>query len=231
MSRRVIRAFAIATVATIALAACTNQRGVVPSSPSATAPTTARSPAPALKTCATSPPQYEWIFKGACQKFDLTSDGGRFSLGEYQNIAVKGFVGKTTALGSVKIALASAIDSSGDVETYKGKSFRRYKGRGITYFYAAAVNQSAQTIKPVVIRGKPVFQFTVTDANGFGDATICGDAVLHFNNGKPSWDPMPGTSKVNAQTVTLTQYGVPNGFELPPKTPIYFAVNCYKKSP
>jgi hypothetical protein len=92
--------------------------GVLPSSPSANANVSLH----ALKTCAGSPPQYEWIFKGACQKFGLTSIGGHFSLGEYQGITLTGLIGKNTARGMVKLALADAIDQNGDIETYKGKA-------------------------------------------------------------------------------------------------------------
>jgi hypothetical protein len=59
---------------------------------------TSKSPL-ALKTCATTPPQYEWIFTGACRKFHLTAKGGHFSLGAYQGITVKGLLGKNTAKG------------------------------------------------------------------------------------------------------------------------------------
>jgi hypothetical protein len=68
----------------------------------------------ALKTCATRPPQHEWILKGACQAFDLTSTGGHFRLGEYQSITVKGSIGKNTAKGTVKFALTDAIDKNGE---------------------------------------------------------------------------------------------------------------------
>jgi hypothetical protein len=185
----------------------------------------------ALKTCATTPPQYGWIFKGACQKFDLTSTGAHFSLGEYQGLTVKGLIGKNTAKGTVKIALADAIDKNGDIETYKGKSFRKFKENGTTYFYASAVNQSTQVIKPIMVQGEPVLQYTVTDAKGFGDANTCGAAILTFPKGKsPRWHPLPATGLVMGKTVTITQYAVPGGFELPPKTPVYFATNCWKRT-
>lgn len=210
------------------LAACANHNGVVPSSQSAMGPESI-SP-PGLKTCAKSPPQYEWVFEGACQKFDVNSTGGNYNLGEYQGITVKGSLGKTTAKGTVKIALADALDKDGDIETYHGKTFPPFKGRGKTYFYATATNQSTQVIKPVVVRSMPVFQHTVTDANGFGDDNKCDDAILTFNTkGKASWDPLPTSGKVRGKTVTISQYAVPSGFELPPKTPIYFAVFCYKQ--
>ena len=135
----------------------------------------------ALKTCATTPPQYQWIFEGACQTFELNSTGGHFSLGEYQGITVKGSIGKNTAKGTVKIALANALDKNGDIKTYKGKAFPPYKANGITYVYAAAVNQSTQVIHPITVKGKPVLQYVITNAKGFGDANVCGAAALTFS--------------------------------------------------
>jgi hypothetical protein len=262
MRLSLIRPFAIAAVATTALAACANQSSMLPSSPSAIAPTTAQAPATAqddasvddasaqdaarpqdaasrgsadvslhaLKTCATSPPQYEWIFKGACQIFSVTSLGGRFRLGEYQGITVKGFIGRNTAKGTVQIALANANDKNGDIKTYEGKSFPPYKANGITYFYASATNQSTQVVKPIMAKGEPVLQYTMTNANGFGDANRCGAALLTFTKGrKPAWTAFPGSGKVKGKTVTIKQYAVPPGIDLVPKTPLYFATNCYKK--
>jgi hypothetical protein len=228
----------------MALPACANQSGMVPSSPSAMAPTAAHSPDTTqndtraddtamspltLKSCATRPPQHQWIFKGACQTFDVMSTGAHFRLGEYHGITVKGFIGRNTAKERVKFALADAIDKNGDIKTYKGETFPRYKGRGTTYFYASAVNQSTQVIKMVTVRGQPVLQYVVTNANGFGDANICSAAVLTFRAGKPAWKVFPVSSKVNGKTVTITKYTVVAGFELPPKIPVYFATNCYKQ--
>ncbi len=56
-------------------------------------PDAADSMSPDLTTCATSPPQYNWIFKGACGSFTLKPTGGSFSLGSYNNITVKGSLG------------------------------------------------------------------------------------------------------------------------------------------
>jgi hypothetical protein len=225
MRLSVIRAFAIATVATMALAACANQSGMVPSSPYANA----RMSPLALKTCATKPPQYQWIFKGACQIFSVTSTGGHFSLGEYQGITVQGSMGRNNAKGTVKIALADALNKNGDVETYKGMAFPPYKANGITYVYASAVNQSTHAIRMITVRGDPVLQFTITNAKGFGSANICGAAALNFKDGKPMWEAFPVSSKVKRKTVTITKYTVATGVELPPKIPLYFAVNCYKQ--
>jgi hypothetical protein len=184
----------------------------------------------ALKTCATRPPQHEWILKGACRAFDLTSNGGHFRLGEYKSITVKGSIGKNTAKGTVKIALADAIDKNGDIKTYDGKSFPGYKENGTTYLYASAVNQSDQVVKVITVESKWVLRFTITNAKGFGDANTCGAALLTSRAGKHfRWDPLPTTGLVMGKTVTITQYGAPRGFELPPKIPVYVAVNCYKQ--
>lgn len=181
-----------------------------------------------LRTCATSPPQYLWIFKGACRRFDLNPTGAHFSFGEYQNLTVKGTIGKNTAKAPVKIALADAIDKSGDIETYKGKAFPPYRAKGITYVYAAAINQGSQIIKPITVQGKPVFQATITDANGFGNANRCGMAVLTLRAGKPKWIAVPATGIPHGKTVTISDYVAPAGFVWSPKLPVYFAVNCYK---
>jgi hypothetical protein len=191
----------------------------------------------ALKTCATRPPQHEWIFKGACQAFDLTSTGGHFRLREYQSITVKGSIGKNTAKGTVKFALADAIDKNGDIEPYRGKAFPRYKANpkyynhSTTYLYASAVNQSDQVVKVITVESKWVLRFTITNAKGFGDANKCGAAVLTSRAGKHPWvwTALPTTGLVMGKTVTITQYGAPRGFGLPPKIPVYVAVNCYKQ--
>jgi hypothetical protein len=263
-----IQASVIATVAAIALAACSNQNGMMPSGPSEAAPpaatnpageaapTTAKSPEDAnatdspdaadaadqaatggdsasplvLKTCATSPPQYQWIFKGACQIFTLQPSGGNFSLGEYQGITVKGLIGKNTLKSSAKIALADAVYKNGDIKLFNGKAFPKYKANGITYVYAAAVNQSNQVIKPITVRGKPVLQYVITNVKGFGTANTCSAAVLTFPSGKPpKWTALPATGQVKGKSVTINQYTAPKGFELPPKIPLYFGVNCYKQ--
>lgn len=185
----------------------------------------------ALKTCATTPPQNKWIFEGACRIFGVTSLGGRFRLGEYQGITVKGFIGRNNARGTVQIALADAVDKNGDIETYKGKSFPPFKMNGrITYLYASATNQSTQAFEPVQHKGEPVLQYTMTDAKGFGDANRCGAALLTFRKDRrPAWTAFPGSGRVKGTTVTIRQYAVPAGIVLPPKVPVYFATSCYKQ--
>ncbi len=261
-----VKAGVVATVAAIALAACANQGGMMPSSPSEmappapanaaaeAAPTTVKSPADstgsadstdtadadqaqtgdnamlplALKTCATTPPQYEWILKGACETFTLKPAGSDFSLGEYQDITVKGLIGKNNVKGTAKVALVDAIDKNGDILKNKGAAFPEYKANGTTYVYAAAVNQSTQTIKPQTQQGKPVLRYVITDSKGFGKNKMCGAAVLTFPKGKPAkWTPLPASGTISGKSVTINQYTAPNGFELPPKIPLYFAVNCF----
>jgi hypothetical protein len=255
MRLSLIRACAFATVASIALAACAGNNSV-PSSPTAMAPPAApesteaapltsaattndedaAQPAQgdnmsplAVKTCATSPPQYQWIFDGACDTFTLKSTGGTFTLGEYQSISVKGSIGKNTAKTAAKIVLADAT-GKGDIGKFQGKSFPLYKGKGTTFVYASAMNQSSQTIKPVVVRNKPVIQYVITDAKGLPGKTCSAAILTHGAGGKVSWDPLPSGYPVKGKTVTISLFTVPSGFELPPvkdQTPLYFAVNCY----
>jgi hypothetical protein len=228
-----IRAGTLATAAAVALAACSGH-GVIPSSSSALAPTALGGDLSPLKkkhkvkTCATSPPQYEWIFKGACEEFSLKPDGSSFSLPEYSYISIKGSIGKNTVKGSATIALADAVDKDGDIEEDKGKAFPPYKANGTTIVYASAVNQTTQTIKPISVKGKPVLQYVITDTKGLPGNT-CGAAVLaEQRDGKLAWTSLPATGTIKGDSVTISQYEVPQGFELPPKAPLYFGVNCYK---
>jgi len=185
-------------------------------------------PMTALPTCAKSPPQYDWIFKGACEGFDVKDTGGSFSLDEYENITIKGSIGDNTAKGTVKLVLADAIDKNGDIEDYKGKPFPPYKASGTTVAYAVAINQSTQTIKPVTAKGKPILEYIISDSKGL-PGKYCAAAVLaHETNGTLKWTELPGGPyAVNGDSVTIAQYEAPAGFELPPETPLYFAVNCY----
>jgi hypothetical protein len=239
----------------LALAACANQNGVVPSSQSPVAPMTTQNDAPQseapvssasgasatdtadasdassvspdLTTCAKSPPQYWWIFSGACDTFTLKPTGGTFTLGSYQNISIKGSIGKNNVKGSAKVTLADAVNKNGDIATYKGQKFPAYKARGTTVVYAAANNQSTQTIKPIVQQGHTILKYVITDSKGFPGKT-CGAALLGEKNGKFQWTAFPGSYNVKGNTVTISVYTAPQGFELPPKgTPLYFAINCY----
>ncbi|HLY01607.1 MAG TPA: hypothetical protein VKR56_03835 [Candidatus Cybelea sp.] len=194
---------------------------------------TGKAPAPltpaGVTTCATTPPQYQWIFKGACEKIMLKSSGGTFSLQTWDDITVKGSIGANNLKTTTSVYLADATGTGGDIETYKGKSFDKYKGEGTTFIYAVAVNQGSTAIKPVIQKNKPILQYVITDSKGL-PGTSCGAAVLTTGEkGSLQWATLPGGPfKAKGKTVTITQYAVPRGFELPPKSPLYFAVNCFK---
>lgn len=234
MRSHMIRAGIAAIAATVALAACASH-GLVPSS-SGGLGQSALGPAvlsdslanPDLKSCATSPPQFWWLYKGSCDpKVTLKPSGATFTLAEYLSITVKGTIGHNTTKGTATITLADATDTNGDVTTWKGKPFPKYLARGKTFIYAVAVNQSNQTIKPVTGGSKPVLQYVITDTKGLPGKT-CGVALLNEEtNGKFVWSSFPGTFTAKGNTVTITQYSVPRGFEIPPKTPLYFGVNCW----
>jgi hypothetical protein len=236
-----IRACVISMASTIALAACAGH-GMVPSSQGALNPMpqgalTPMAPqgvmtledqlSPDLFTCATTPPQYQWIFKGACAKITLKPNGAQFTLGQYMSISIKGSIGFNNVKTSATVYLADATDKS-DITNYKGKPFPKYNGRGTTFVYASATNQSNQAIKPKAKQGVPVLQYVITDAKGI-PGHQCGAAVYaKQRNGTFKWTSLPIQAKVKGKTVTITQYSVPpNGFQLNPKTPLYFAVNCY----
>lgn len=227
MGFSISRAGLFLTGAAIALAACSSH-GMVPSS-SALAPASGDAMAPlASSACATSPPQYVWILKGSCDQFTLKNTGGSFSLAAYDNITLTGSIGKNTVKGSAKIALSDATDKNGDIEKYKGQSFPAYKAEGTTVIYAAANNESTQTIKPVTQKGKTVLQYVITDSKGLPGNT-CGAAVLGQTKQGLKWTSFPGTGTVKGKSVTISVFEAPSGFELPPAgTPLYFAVNCYK---
>jgi hypothetical protein len=237
MRLSMIRSSALASVAAIALAAC-GGHGVVPAGSTAFAPQGSSPLAPmtanqddmsplALKACATDPPQWMWIFKGACEKFTLKNTGGKFTLGAYANISVTGSIGYNNAKGSVAIDLADAIDKNGDVIKWKGKTFPPYKGAGTTIVYAVADNQTTQTIKPVFHKNVPVIKYVVTDSKGL-PGKKCGAAILEQGKQGLAWSALPSSFPVKGKTVTITQYTVPQGLVLPPKgTGLYFAVNCF----
>ncbi len=229
MRLSLIRAGVAFAAGAFALSACAGQRGVVPPSQSAFAPQTSES-APmqgdaisplAVNTCATSPPQYQWIFEGACTEIVLKPAGGTFALQTYEGITVTGLIGKNNVKTSAKVDLADAT-GNGDIKTYKGKPFPKYKAKGTTFVYATAVNQSGTTIKPVPVKNKPILQYVITDRKGI-PGKQCGAAVL-TNKG---WTSLPIQAQVKGKTVTVSQYLAPPGFEFPPKIPLYFAVNCF----
>jgi hypothetical protein len=187
----------------------------------------ARLSQPLVTTCATSPPQYQWIFKGACEKITLKSTGATFSLQEWHNITVKGSIGANNLKAATTVYLADATDTDSDIEAYKGEAFDKYKAEGTTIIYAVAINQGNSIIKPVVGK-KPVLQYIITDAKKFPGKTCAAAVLTTGGKGSLLWTTLPGGPfQVKGNTVTITQYAVPRNFELPPKTALYFAVNCY----
>ncbi|MGA8099861.1 MAG: hypothetical protein WB810_14490 [Candidatus Cybelea sp.] len=242
MRLSLIRASVLATAAAIALAACSGH-SAIPSTQSAIAPQTALAPTTlgdnvsplgddmsplGLTTCAKSPPQFQWIFKGACTGFNLKSTGGTFSLEKYADITVKGSIGKNNAKGEVHVVLVDAVDKNGDILKYKGKTFPAYKARGTTVVYAEAANQTTQTIKPIPQPGKAVIEYVITDGKGFPGKTCAAAVYGKQRNGKEGWTAFTSTYPVKGKTVTIAVFEAPAGFELPPKgTPLYFGINCF----
>ncbi|MGA8576914.1 MAG: hypothetical protein WB609_14675 [Candidatus Cybelea sp.] len=250
MRLSIIRSSALAAVAAIVLAAC-GGHGVVPGS-SSVAPMSANGGAApitndaaamtndgapmadsdmtplGLTTCAKNPPQWMWIFKGACEKFTLKPTGGKFSLGAYDSISVTGSIGYNSAKGSVSIYLVDALNKNGDILKNKGKAFPPYKGKGTTVVYAVADNQSTQTIKPLSHKNVPILKYVITDQKGFPGKNCAAAILAKQRNGTFAWSALPSQFPVKGKTVTITQYTVPQGLELPPKgTGLYFAINCF----
>jgi hypothetical protein len=230
------RSGVIIAASAIALAAC-GGHGVVPASQAPLDSSNGLNTlsqdgllSPAVTTCATKPPQGQWIMGGACTKITLKAAGGTFSLSKYEDITVTGSIGANNVKTSATVYLADATDK-GDIMNWKGAAFPPYKGEGTTFVYAAAINQSAAAIIPKVGK-KPILEYVITDTKGL-PGKECSAAVLTFEKGKPIWKPLNISAPVKGKTVTIAQYTVPRGFELPGKTksgvtPLYFAVNCFK---
>jgi hypothetical protein len=182
--------------------------------------------APDLTTCMTSPPQYQWIFDGACTTITLKPAGAKFSLQQYRSITITGQIGKNNVKTSAKVAIADAT-GNGDIKTYKGKAFPKYKAHGTTFIYAAAINQTNTPIKPIIQQGHPVLQYVITDSKGI-PGHQCGAGVLTSNgHGGLIWKALNVQAQVKGKTVTISQFVVPHGFALYPKTPLYLGVNCF----
>jgi hypothetical protein len=214
------------------LTACGGSR-LAPGAPDATAQKklAALTALPATTTCDASPPQYQWIFRGACDpNVALQSTGGSFVLPTYAGITVKGAIGHNTAKGTVTLAIADATDTNGDVSNWKNKAFPKYVGSGTTILYAVAINQSDQMIKWVDVKDTPLLEYTVTDANGLPGKT-CGDALGGWGRGKRHfiWTPTPAVGHVRGNRVTIVEYNAPTGLGIDPKSPLYFAVDCWTK--
>lgn len=227
MSSSTIRAKVITTLASVALAACSGQQSG-PSLPLAGVPFASSGKSASfskmgLETCATSPPQYEWIFEGACDEMALTPQGGLFTLSDYQSISVVGQVGYNSLKRSARVYIVDAIDD-GDIEQYGSVPFPPYiPGKGTTFLYAAAINQGHKPIRPVVHSGTPVLQYTITDTNRL-PGKHCSSAIRTASN---RWSPAPASFPAKRHKVTLSWYTVPNGFELLRQSPMYFAIFCY----
>jgi hypothetical protein len=227
-----IRAGVVCAASTLALAAC-GGHGVVPSSQSPFGPQGAAAPIAqgdalspdAVTKCDTSPPQYQWVFEGACAKIILKPSGGKFSLQKFNSITITGSIGDNNVKGQAVVYLADAT-GKGDIKLNKGKSFPKYNAKGTTFVYAVAVNQSNTNILPKPAKGKPILQYVITDDKGL-PGKQCSAAVLTNNRGKLTWTGLPIQAPVKGKTVTLTQYSAPKGVQLGPKTPLYFAANCY----
>lgn len=224
-----LRAVTIAASAAVALAACSSG-GTVPPSSAAYNPmafNNANALLPDLTKCATSPPQYDWIFEGACDKFTLKPGGSDFTLAAYKDISVTGKIGPNDLKTSAKVALVDAIDKS-DIKADKGAAFPKfvYKGKA-AFVYAAAINQGSTIIKPKVEPGKAVLQYAVTDTKGFSGNT-CGAAALGSKGGKFEWVPFPGSVfHPSGHKLTVSLYTAPAGLVLDPKVPLYIGVVCY----
>ncbi len=146
------------------------------------------------------------------------------------DITVTGSIGANSLKKPATVYLADATDK-GDIETWKGAAFPKYVAKGTTIVYAGAINQGSVPIVPKVGQNKPVLEYDHRLEGLAGQGVR--EAVLTFSKGKPLWKPLPITGPVKGKTVTLAQYTVPRGFELPPKgksglVPLYFAVNCFQ---
>ncbi len=231
------RSGVICAASALALAAC-GGHGIVPTSQAPLGPSNGVDTlsqdnllSPDVTSCATKPPQGEWVMKGACTKISLKPTGAHFALAKYMHLTVTGSIGANSLKKPATVYVADATDK-GDIETWKGAAFPKYVAKGTTIAYAGAINQGTVPIVPKVERNKPVLEYVITDSKGL-PGKECSEAVLTFPKGKALWKPLPITGPVKGKTVTLAQYTVPRGFELPPKgksglVPLYFAVNCFQ---
>jgi hypothetical protein len=227
MRLSIFRAGAIVALGALALAACSSS-GTVPSSPTAYNPMALNNPMlplgkpSKLTKCATTPPQYLWVFEGACAKVDLAPSGASFSLAAYKGITVKGTLGKNNLKLKTPVYIA---DATGDknIKTYKGLAFPALDVKGAkVVLYASVTNQGKDVIKPIAVPGKPVFEFVITDDAGV-PGTTCHSAGLAKEK---KWEVLPNVVTIKGKTITVTQHTVPEGLELAPKTPLYLTLFC-----
>lgn len=229
MRLSMLRAITIAAGAAIALAACSSG-GAVPPSSAAYNPTAfnnGNALLPDLTKCDTSPPQYDWVFEGACDKFTLKPGGSPFTLGAYQDISVTGRIGPNKLKASEKVVLVDAVDKS-DIKAYGGHAFPKFVYKGHAAFaYAAAINQGSMVVVPKVEPRKAVLEYVITDTKGFSGNT-CGAGALASKNGKFVWTPFPGSVfHPDGHKLTVALYTAPAGLVLDPKVPLYVGVVCY----
>jgi hypothetical protein len=230
MELATIRSRIIGTISITALAACGGGGGAPPYQglyPAATSRVSQHVKDNDVNTCATSPPQYYWIFEGACQAIEINSGGANYSLDEYRYRTVSGSIGKNSLSGTVQFDVVDAV-GNGDIEHYNGMDFPHFSpySSGNTVIYVAVINQSKQDAE-FIDSGVPIFSVTVTDANGF-PAKRCGLAILTTDrSGSPSWDALYNVDNyVNDNTVTISWYDTPRYSEWPSHVPVYFAVYC-----
>jgi len=223
----------ILVAALLALTACGSQPGVSASAPTgdSVASTFATAPhvKPSLVRCPTKPPQYDFIFEGACVETIINPSGGSFELQRYKFISLAGQVGTTNVRKPTEVYVVDAVDD-GDIKQYQKEPFPAYTPQnGTTFLYAVAINEGHTSIEPV---GSGAFlTFTITDLNGL-PGTECAAAVLGKQSAEWTWTAIPGTYQANGSgdTVVFSISGAPSGVVLPSRTPVYFALYCFSGS-
>ena len=109
----------------------------------------ARVPTP-VTTCATSPPQYQWIFKGACEKLMLKSTGANVQpanvRGHHRNRLDRT---NNTSRAPQRSTSPTQPTTAATPKRRRAKPSPNIQPQGTSFIYAVAVNQSTQAIKPV----------------------------------------------------------------------------------
>jgi hypothetical protein len=228
MEPSTVRSALIGTVVAAALAACGGSGGT-PQYQGLNPVSTSRSlehiKHSNFDTCATSPPQYQWIFEGACQAIEITSSGAPFSLDSYYYKTVTGSIGHNDEAGTVQFNIVDAVNND-DIEHYDGMAFPHFTTyeSGTTIMYVAVINQSNHNIKPVKCCSVPVFGVTVSDPGGL-PAKTCGLAIYLPTTG--AWDALYNVDGVvRNNSVTINWWDPFAGFNWPSEYPLYFAVYC-----
>lgn len=176
-----------------------------------------------IYTCASNPPQNEWIFKGNCQPVSLSPSGGSFDLGTYNGISVKGQFGQNDLNGAANIYVVDAVGhGSGDIKPWNGKDFPNFQHTGSQspetgVIYVEFMNSSNKKIKFLPQSGEAVWQFTVTDPYGF-PGNQCTTAALDQVSSSYTWNYTEAqVSSPSNHKVTIHQYGFPTGLTWQPK--------------